>query len=461
MSAIDATTTMVVSRSEPVDSSTSMRVPGDKAVAQRAMVLAALADGTTVIDRWPACEDTMSAIDALAQLGAGLDRRDDRLTVQGCGLRGLSPRADTVDAGNSATLARLLLALGAGRVDRRLVVTGNALLRRRPMEWVAEPLRDAGANVDCLEAAGRLPIAIGAHGPLSPLRVTAAVRSAQAKSSLLYASLFASGASTISARTLVRDHTERLMAGFGIPIANRGRTSTITPVPGFAGRQLPLPGDVSAAAPLVAAAVVRPEPVTVTIEGVGLNPTRTGFLAALQRMGADVTVSRRGQVGQEPVGTVTARGGRRLRGTTVFGPAFVQSMIDEVPLLVAVAACAEGETRVRDCGELAVKDTDRLATTAAALRPFGVSVKTGTAEVTVHGGYPLAGAEVDSHGDHRVAMATAVLASTLASPTRIHRAGAVSVSFPGFFRELRRLANIHLDEGSGLTADIATAREVG
>lgn len=416
--------------------------PGDKSISQRATVLAALSDGETRISGLPDSDDLSHNIAALARVGVDCHTESGELVVRGRGLRGLEEPASPVDVGNSATTARLLIAALSGQRGGRFVVDGNASLSRRPMGWVVAPLRSIGAAIEWLAAPGVLPVAIDARS-LRGGRVEVTVHSAQGVSALLIAGLLGEEPTTVVRRTPARDHTERLLALLGAGIDVGPRSVTVRPPPSLRPRPIEVPGDVSAAAPLVAATVLNPNPgVALCIRDVGLNPTRLGFLQALRRMGASVEWRVESKSCGEPRGTIVARSGLPLRGVVVAGHALVQAMIDEVPLLAAAGALARGTTVIRDCGELRDKDTDRRVTTTGMLRAFGADVDFADDQITVRGGARLSGALIPSSRDHRIVMAAGALASALPDGSVIEGAEAVTVSFPGFFDVLGRLAEV-------------------
>lgn len=421
---------------------------GDKSISQRALFLSGVATGRSVVEGLLWSEDTMHCMAALRQLGVGIELdATGRAVVDGVGRHGLGPSSDAVYLGNSATSSRIMLALLAGQ-RHPYVVDGNPALRRRPMGWIVEPLREMGARIDWLGEPGGFPVAVAPAGGLAGRTLQVRVDSAQAVSALLFAGLVADGRTTIRRRVRARDHTERLLRFFGVPVAETDAEVTVEPPPAITGRHVRVAGDVSASALVIGATVLDERlGLTVTVESVGLNDTRTGFLEVLRAMGADLRVEVTGRVSGEPVGQVTVTSGRRLRGVRVEGSRLVQSAIDELPLLAAVAATADGPTVVADAAELKDKDTDRIATTAALLAAFGVRVETADDGFTVHP--PAPGAlrspgRVGAQGDHRVAFAAMALASRLDEPTVITGWEVVEVSFPDCLTPLGRLAGVEV-----------------
>ncbi|HXM56439.1 MAG TPA: 3-phosphoshikimate 1-carboxyvinyltransferase [Candidatus Dormibacteraeota bacterium] len=420
---------------------------GDKSITQRALFLAALARGRSVVEGFLWSQDTMHCMTALRQLGVGIELdAGGRAVIDGVGRHGLGQTGSTVYLGNSATSSRIMLALLAGQTHY-YVLDGNEALRRRPMGWVVEPLREMGARLSWLVAPGGFPVAVApAPGGLAARRLDVRVDSAQAVSALLFAGLVAEGRTVIRRRTRARDHTERLLRFFDVRVDETDSEVAIEPPRELTARRVAVAGDISASALVIAAAVLDERPgLTVTVDGVGMNDTRTGFLEALRAMGADLRIEVTGTVSGEPVGQVTVASGRRLHGVRVDGPRFVQSTIDELPLLAAVAATADGPTVVADAAELRDKDTDRIATTAALLSAFGVRVDPAPDGFTVHPPPPgglRAPARVGAQGDHRVAFAAMALASRLDEPTVITDWDVVEISFPDCLTPLSRLARV-------------------
>jgi 3-phosphoshikimate 1-carboxyvinyltransferase len=436
---------LAVSRA-PAGSLTPLRwtPPGDKSISQRATFLTSLCEGTSRIAGLLRSDDTGHNLAALRRLGAGIrELPSGDVEVRGVGLRGYRTDGGPLWMGNSATSARLALALLSGQAaGPACVVDGNDSLRRRPMAWVIEPLRRMGAAIEPLGAAGRLPVRVRGRR-LRGAAHEAPVYSAQAVSPLLFAGLLAVDETRVLRRARARDHTERLLRHFGVRIDEDGLEVCVHPPERLAPRDVTVPGDISAGAVVLAAAALHPEPgLAVTVRPVGLNPTRTGFLDVLEAMGADVAVRRTGVAGAEPVGEVTVTSGRPLRGTRVEGPELVQSTIDELPLVAALGACAQGPTAVADAAELRDKDSDRIATTCALVRAFGADAEPTTDGFTVTpppGGRLRSPGRVSCFGDHRVAFAAAALAGRLDEPVVLDGWEVTDVSFPGAEAVLGRL----------------------
>jgi len=419
----------------------AIRVPGDKSISHRALMLGALAIGRTEITGLLEGEDVLATAAALNALGASVTRGGDgRWSVDGIGVGGLAEPQDLLDLGNSGTAARLLLGVLATHPITAFV-TGDASLRRRPMGRVVEPLSRFGARFVSREG-GRLPLAVsGAADPI-PIVYRLPVPSAQVKSAVLLAGLNTPGATTVIERQPTRDHTERMLRHFGAAVSTEpeegGRRVTVEGFPEMTAAPIIVPGDPSSAAfPLVAALIVPGS--DVTVEGVGINPLRTGLLECLCEMGADIALLNRREEGGEPVADIRARAGT-LAGAEI--PAErAPRMIDEYPILAVAAACARGRTVMRGLAELRVKESDRLAAIAAGLAGCGVRVVVDGDDLIIEGdgGPPAAGALIETQLDHRIAMAFLVLGLAAKEPVRIDDAAPIATSFPGFIAMMNRL----------------------
>ncbi len=424
-----------MSRSGPVD----VRVPGDKSMTHRALVLAAVAEGVSRLDGLLDAADTRATRVALQALGADLEAHGPgAMTVRGVGLDGLRTPAATIDCGNSGTTARLLLGLLGGCGGVAAVLTGDASLCRRPMRRVTSPLARSGARYEELGEDGRLPIRVRGTRPLGPIVLDDDGGSAQVKTAMLLAGLTGAAEVRVTEGGASRDHTERMLRAMGVDLRIDDRAGRPTvgmdPPPRLEPLDFEVPGDISSAAFFLGLAALRGG---VRVRGVGLNPTRTGALAVLERMGAVVDVETGEDRGGEPVGDVTVRAGP-LAGTAV-SVAEVPTLLDEIPLLAAVAARAEGETRFDGVAELRVKESDRIAAMEANLLALGVEARSGPDHLVVTGGAgPLKG-RVRSFGDHRIAMAFGVLAALPDSEIEIEDRNAVGISYPGFWSELERV----------------------
>jgi 3-phosphoshikimate 1-carboxyvinyltransferase len=396
-------------------------------------MLAAIADGDSRIEGFLPSGDCLASLECLRALGVRVERHDKiTLTVHGRGLRGLQEPAAPLSCARSGTTMRLLAGILAGQ-SFDCTLTGDSQLLTRPMRRITAPLQAMMAKID--DTDGHAPLTI--HGrELHGNDHTLAVASAQVKSALLLAGLYADGQTVVRQPGPARDHTERMLAAMGADIAVDGLDVTITPVDQLAPNSLTVPGDISSAAfPLVAAVLV--DGSEVTVEGVGVNPTRTGLLDVLQAMGADIAVENVREQGGEPVADVTARSSD-LRGAEVSGDAVVRT-IDELPILAVAATQASGTTTVRDAAELRVKETDRIAVIVEGLRAMGARIEPQPDGFIVEGPTPLRGAAVDSGGDHRLAMALAVAGMIAEGGTAVKQAECITDSFPGFVTLIQSL----------------------
>lgn len=413
-----------------------LRVPGDKSISHRAVLFAALADGASTIRGFLSGDDCLCTVNAMRALGVGIEQRDrTTLVVHGVGGHFKEPRAE-IDCGNSGTTMRLLAGLLAGQPFRSRLA-GDASLSKRPMQRVIDPLTCMGANVVAEGAGGRPPLRIEGRNPLRGTDHVLTVASAQVKSALLLAGLFAEGTTSVTEPSQSRDHTEQMLGSFGVALEKNGLTVSIR------GGQLPravnfdVPGDISSAAFWLVAAAAQSGS-RIVLPDVGLNRTRTGVLAVLARMGAQIhtTISRSEA---EPSGTIELRGGGGgLRGTEI-GGAEIPNVIDELPILAVAGALIAGRTIIRDAAELRVKESDRLAAIAANLRALGAPVTETADGLEIVGGRPLCGTRLQSYGDHRIAMAFAIAGLFADGETTIVDTACVDTSYPGFYDQLCRL----------------------
>jgi 3-phosphoshikimate 1-carboxyvinyltransferase len=412
-----------------------IEVPGDKSISHRAVLFNAVARGQARITNFSPGADCGSSVRCVEALGCLVERRRDVVRVEGRGRRGLLEPFDVLDCGNSGTTLRLLSGLLAG-AGLFVVLTGDASLRRRPMSRVVEPLRAMGARIDGRDGGRVAPLAIAPTATLHGREHRPSVASAQVKSALLLAGLDADGPTTVIEPTRTRDHTERLLRAMGADVRVDGSVVSISPDGELRATDVAVPGDFSAAAFWLVAACLHPA-AEIGIRHVGLNPTRTGLLTILERMGANVVVENRHDEAGEPVGDLWARSSR-LHGTTVDSE-LVALAIDELPLVALLGLFAEGETVVRDAAELRVKESDRITAVADGLRALGGNLRA-TADGWIIQGVPkLEAGRVDSRGDHRLAMLFA-LAGALGDGAVVEGAESVRVSYPGFWETLSEVS---------------------
>ncbi len=406
-------------------------VPGDKSISHRAVLIGAVADGESVIEGFGRSADTESTIAAVRALGAEVGESGDTVRVRGVGLRGLREPAAPIDCGNAGTLARLLPGILAGQEGKRFELTGDASLSRRPMGRIADPLAAMGAAVEV--SGGRLPLRIEGRR-LHGLRYELPVASAQVKSCVLLAGLYADGRTAVVEAVATRDHTERMLRAAGAAVRSAPALVEVRPTARLEPLRVTVPGDFSSAAPFVVAATLLPGS-RLRLAGVGVNPTRTGLLDVLERMGARISLYNRTSSGGEPVADVEVEHADLVATEIAAGE--VPRLIDELPLFALAAAMARGDSVVRGAAELRKKESDRIETVTTSLRALGVRIRDSDDGFRVRGvpSRPRGGG-MDSRGDHRIAMLGAVAGLVSREGVRVGGAEAVSVSFPGFFELL-------------------------
>jgi len=411
-------------------------VPGDKSISHRAVMFGSIAEGETHIRNFLDGGDCRSTIDVMRGLGVQVDVvSPTELVVHGRGLDGLQEPANVLDCGNSGTTIRLLTGLLVGQ-QFATFLNGTAQIRRRPMGRIVRPLRGMGADIMGRQMGEYAPLGIR-PSRLRGLEYTMPVASAQVKSCLLLAGLYAHGLTIVIEPGPARDHTERMLAAMGAPIAVYGNKITSErPQTPLKALDITVPGDISSAAFLLVAGAITPNS-RITVTGVGTNPTRTGIVEALQAMGAAITFANEREEGGEPVADLIVTTST-LRGTT-FGGEQIVTMIDELPILAVAATQAEGRTVVRDAHELRVKETDRIATTVSELRKLGAKIEPTADGFIIDGPTPLVGAPVESHDDHRLAMAMTVAGLVARGQTEVYGAEVTADSFPGFEVTLQAL----------------------
>jgi 3-phosphoshikimate 1-carboxyvinyltransferase len=417
-----------------------VRVPGDKSISHRALLFGAIAEGETRIEGLLPAEDPLSTAACLRAMGVAVSGIEvgAPVLVQGVGLDGLREPENVLDCGNSGTTMRLMLGLLAGRDGRHFVLNGDASLRRRPMRRVGGPLAEMGATIAGRRGGELAPLAVQGQR-LRGATIRTPVASAQVKSALLLAGLTAGGPTTVIEPALSRDHSERMLRAFGadLEVAGPGGTEvTVRPGAVLHGQHVVVPGDISSAAFWLVAGAITPG-ACLTIENVGLNPSRTGILEVLEQMGAAIEILNARDVAGEPVGDLRVSHGP-LRPFTISGD-LIPRLVDEIPVLAVAACCADGVSRISDAAELRVKETDRLAVMARQLGAMGARLEEHADGLTITGHTRLHGAELNSETDHRVAMSLAVASLVASGDSHLHDAAAAAVSYPGFWDDLARL----------------------
>ena len=413
-------------------------LPGDKSISHRAAMIAALSSGASQITNFSTARDCASTIDCLRKLGASVQFNQDKIMFSGGDK--LTEPSERLDCGNSGSTMRILAGVLAGH-DLSAELIGDESLSSRPMRRIIEPLELMGAKIQSTD--GKPPLKIRGSNKLIPINYQLPVASAQVKSAILFAALSAEGRTTVIEKSVSRDHTERLFNGFGVPVTTTDDLSIVIQGPArFTGGAITIPGDISSAAYFVAAAMLLPRS-ELTIEGVGLNPTRAAFLSVLQSWGAAISTSDLRSERNEPVGTITVTGGLQSAARDedrMLSGSMIPSLIDELPLLAVVGTQISGGIQIRDAEELRLKESDRLQATAENLRAMGAEVEEFDDGIAVSGPTDLRGASINSFGDHRIAMAFSVAALLATGETNIKGSECVEISFPEFYQLLHSLA---------------------
>lgn len=413
-------------------------MPGDKSISHRALMLGAIAKGETTIEGLLLGEDPRSTARCFQALGAEISPlNEQRVRVRGVGVGQLIEPTDILDAGNSGTTMRLMLGILASHPDRFFTVTGDKSLRSRPMSRVVKPLQQMGAQIWGRNGGSLAPLALQGQS-LRPIHYHSPIASAQVKSCILLAALMAEGTTTITEPAVSRDHSERMLKAFGADITTDPDTKSVM-IAGPAqlqGQSVIVPGDISSAAFWIVAAAIVPDS-DLTLENVGINPTRTGILEALEMMNADIQLENERIVAGEPVADIRVRHSQ-LKGCSIGGE-IIPRLIDEIPILAVAAIFAQGQTVISDAAELRVKESDRLAVTATVLNQMGAKITELPDGLEITGGTPLKGTDVESYDDHRIAMSLAIAALNASGTTTIHHAEAAAISYPDFTATLRQI----------------------
>ncbi|MDE7313990.1 MAG: 3-phosphoshikimate 1-carboxyvinyltransferase [Eubacterium sp.] len=407
-----------------------IHIPGDKSISHRSVMFGALAEGMTEVAHFLLGADCLSTISCFQKLGIEI-QTDGCIRIHGKGLHGLRPPASVLDAGNSGTTVRLLSGILAGQ-PFSCTLSGDASIQKRPMKRIITPLREMGAGIAGANETDCAPLLING-APLHGIHYQSPVASAQVKSCVLLAGLYADGPTSVTEPSLSRNHTERMLASFGADVTSSHTTATILPDPALVGQKIDVPGDISSAAYFIAAALLVPN-AEVLIHDVGVNPTRDGILRAAKAMNADITRLNEHQVSGEPVCDLLVRSSS-LSATTIEG-GMIPALIDEIPVLAVMAAYAQGTTVIRDAAELKVKESNRIETIVTNLKRMGADAEATEDGMVIHGGKPLHYAQIDPHADHRIAMAFAVAALCAQGGAEILNPECVSISYPEFYRDL-------------------------
>ena len=415
----------------------TVQVPGDKSISHRAIMLGSLADGTTRIKGFLMGEDCLSTVRCFREMGVTIEINQDTVAVHGKGLYGLSEPQDVLDVGNSGTTIRLMSGILAGQ-SFTSVVTGDSSIRKRPMGRVTKPLREMGVTILGRQKGELAPLTING-GSLKPISYKTPVASAQIKSSILLAGLFADGCTEVIEPEKSRDHSERMLRYFGAEVDEDGLAVRIKGQPTLMAKEVQVPGDISSAAFLLVAGAIMPDS-RVVIKDVGINPTRTGIIDVLKEMGAKITILENMADTGEPLGDLIVE--TSSLKSIKFGGQLIPRLVDEIPVIAVAAACAEGVTEIRDAAELKVKESNRIEAICQGLQKMGVDIEELPDGLRINGGKPIKGGVIlDSLGDHRIAMALAVAGLVADKGITIKNAEAIDVSFPGFKDLLDILSN--------------------
>lgn len=409
-------------------------VPGDKSISHRSVMFGSIASKTTEIHNFLQGADCLSTISCFRRMGVEIENRGDIVTVHGRGLRGLSQPSDILDCGNSGTTTRLISGILAGQ-DFSVTLTGDESIQKRPMKRIMEPLSQMGARIRSINHNGCAPLAIDG-GPLHGIHYPSPVASAQVKSAILLAGLYADGETRVTEPYLSRNHTELMLSHFGADVHTENTTAVILPARELYGQKILVPGDISSAAFFLAAGLILPNS-EILVRNVGINPTRDGFLRACQAMGAQLSLLGIDKSSGEPTADILVKTSS-LHGTTISG-AIIPTLIDELPILAAMACFAEGTTVIKDAAELKVKESNRIDIMVRNLGAMGADVEETDDGMIIHGGRPLHGAVIDSRLDHRIAMTFAIAGCGAEGETEILGAECVNISYPSFYEDLKRL----------------------
>ncbi len=418
-----------------------VEVPGDKSISHRALILGSIAEGETTISGFLNSEDPLSTANCLRNLGVKITDiiKGETFGVLGKGLKGYEEPKEILNCGNSGTTMRLLMGLLAGQKDKNFILNGDNSLIERPMGRVCKPLRMMGGKLFGREGGNKAPISISGES-LKGCVIGTPVASAQVKSAILLAGLNASGQTSVIEPASSRDHTERMLSAFGANIEIRGelgRNVVINPGRTLKGQRILIPGDISSASFWMVAASIIPNS-KVTIKNVGLNPTRTGILKVMDLMGCSYKIEKESTIAGELIGNIHVKTANDLKPFIIEGD-ILPKLIDEIPILTVAACFCGGVSYINDASELRVKETDRLKVMARQLSKFGASIKEKKDGLIINGNSKFTGADVDSETDHRVAMSLAVAALLAKGSSKIFRADASNVSYPGFWNDLRSL----------------------
>lgn len=409
-------------------------VPGDKSISHRAIMLGSLSKGTTEVTNFLQGADCLSTISCFRKMGVSIDNLGNRVIIKGNGLHGLKCPTDVLDTGNSGTTTRLMSGILAGQ-NFTVTVNGDASIQKRPMGRIMTPLSQMGAKITSLNGNGCAPLQIEG-APLKGIHYLSPVASAQVKSAILFAGLYAEGETSVTEPALSRNHSELMLRYFGVPVISEGTTATISPASELLGQKVEVPGDISSAAYFMAAGLMIPNS-SITIKNVGTNPTRDGMIQVCKQMGGNLILENERMVSGEPVADITVQTSS-LKGVTIGGD-LIPTLIDEIPMIAVLACFAEGDTVIKDAQELKVKESNRIDVMVNNLSKMGADIEATDDGMRIHGGKPLHGAFIETHDDHRIAMSFAIASLGADGETTIDHPDCVTISYPEFYKDLEGL----------------------
>lgn len=413
----------------------TVTIPGDKSISHRAVLFASIADGESMINGFLRGDDCLSTIACMRKLGIQIDEEDDRIVVKGKGLYGLTESSEVLDVGNSGTTVRLLSGVLAGQ-DFSSVMVGDDSIAKRPMGRVTGPLKMMNASVDGRKNAEYTPLHLRG-GNLKGIHYLSPVASAQVKSAILLAGLYATGETKVTEPSKSRDHTERMLESFGVQVDVTDKSASVKGGQPLKGTSIQIPGDISSATFILVAGAIVPGS-EITLVNVGMNPTRTGIIDVLQQMGADLTINHERKLGGEPTADLTIRYSN-LSAMIIDGE-LIPRLIDEIPAIAVLASQAEGTTVIKDAQELKVKETNRIDTVVNQLAKLGVNIEATDDGMIINGKSTLTGGTVQSFHDHRIGMAMALCGLIADGAVRVEDTEAIDVSYPTFFSDLSKLS---------------------
>ncbi|MFC0470277.1 3-phosphoshikimate 1-carboxyvinyltransferase [Halalkalibacter kiskunsagensis] len=412
----------------------TIQIPGDKSISHRAVMFGAIAEGTTTVEGFLPGEDCLSTIACFRKLGVSIEQQGEKVTIEGRGWEGLTEPREILDVGNSGTTTRLMLGILATRPFHSVVI-GDDSIAKRPMARVTNPLREMGSIIDGRENGNYTPLSIRG-GQTQGIAYQSKVASAQVKSAILLAGLQSSGVTSVSEPALSRDHTERMLEAYGVTVRREGLTVSVEGGQSLTAQHIVVPGDISSAAFFLVAAAIVPDS-EITLEGVGLNPTRSGIIDVLENMGATMSIHNERLAGGEPLADITISTSM-LKGIEIGGD-LIPRLIDEIPIIAVLATQAEGKTVIRDAEELKVKETNRIDTVVSELKKLGATITATDDGMIIEGRKSLKGSAVSSFGDHRIGMAMAIAGLITDGDVSIDRSDAIAVSYPSFFEHIKSL----------------------